>query len=429
MRIVLFIVFVFPFLAFGQSLLNDLEISTGKNNVAVSAYSDVFYQSQGLSNDFLGKFIFGGNIDTDLKNKIEAQLTDEKNRFGVGISSGIKFYDVSDSLMKNLDWGIAIGIEHHSLTNASFTRDLFHAVFIGNADRIGQDLNMGPTSFNSTTFQELGFSLVNKPKGHEFGVSIIKGQSNQSLKAKTLTLNTASDVSTLTLETNGTLITSDSSQSNVNIMTMNGIGAAVNVIYYIPIGKPKESFSSLGKDSGKKPELASLRIGIDNLGFVSWYRNPATYTSDTTYSFSGYEIENLFDNDYTNWFDQQELKDSILPQATYKNYYTLLPAVFTVSFIPNFKPDKKLYGIAGGKYQINANARPVFYGGLQYVVNKSFSGSLIGIVGGYGDITAGVRVKYSSNNIAGFVSCNNLPGLIFKNAYGKNLNLGMICRF
>jgi len=428
MKKILFILILLPYISYGQSLLNDFKFSNDSNNFAVYAYTDIFYQSQGISNDLMSKFIRGGNIDNDLKNKIESQLTSSKNRFGIGVSGGFKFYDISDSALHNPDWGFAINVEHHTLINSSFTSDLFHAVFMGNADRVGQDLNMGPSSFNSVSYQEFGFSLVYKPKGCEFGVSIIKGQSHQSLSAKTLTLNTAADISNISLETDGNFRLSDSAQGPVTLGTMNGIGAAISAAYYIPIGKPKNSFASFMKDEEPGPNKGSLRVAVKNLGFVSWFKNPVTYSSDTSYQFNGYEIQNIFDNDYSNWFDEDALRDSIFPKAKAGSYATLLPATFSLTFIPNILPDHKIYPVAGARYQINANARPLVYGGVQYVLNNSFSGSVIGIFGGYGDVTAGLRIKYTSDQISAFISSNNMAGMFSKNGYGNNLNLGLIWR-
>ena len=94
--------------------------------MAITVYSDVYYQSQGLSNDFMNKFIFGGFIDDDLKEKVEQQLQDHSNRFGVGFSTGMKFYDLRDTVFNNKNWGYAIQLDHHTLSNSSFSRDLFH---------------------------------------------------------------------------------------------------------------------------------------------------------------------------------------------------------------------------------------------------------------------------------------------------------------
>lgn len=407
-------------------MLNDLTLSDKGKTMAITAYSDIFYQSQGLSNDFMNKFIFGGHIDKELKKKVEKQLQDEGNRLGIGWSTGLKFYDLRDSVFKNTDWSYAVNFEHHTLANSSFTRDLFHGVFIGNADRVGLDLKMGPSSFNTVTFQELGYSFVYKPKGCEFGISLIKGQSHQAMEASKMTLNTSSDVSTITLDANATMHLTDSARTKIS--TLNGVGLGLNAIYYIPIRTVSEGSSSLEQEA-EKVEIGTIRIEVDNLGFVSWNRNPEIYRVDSLYSFSGYEIQNIFDQDYSNWFNEEELKDSLLPKAESSTYYTLLPAVFSVSFMPNMANGKKMNALVGARYQLNANYRPLVYGGLVYSINEHFNTSLLGIVGGYGEITAGLRVRYSGKSVGAYISSNNVIGMLSPNGYGKNLNLGMVCRF
>jgi hypothetical protein len=119
----------------------------------------------------------------------------------------------------------------------------------------------------------------------------------------------------------------------------------------------------------------------------------------------------------------------VQPKASSKSYRSLLPAVFSISFIPGLQKSNSITGLAGASYQINANAKPILYGGVSYKLNDRISSSLIGIVGGYGTINAGLLLRYTSSNISAIISSNNLIGLATKNGYGKHLNFGVLCRF
>ena len=147
-------------------------------SISIDGYASAFYQGQGLTNEFMNKLIFGGYIDSQLKDQTARGLTREGNRLALGYNAGIKRYIITDSLFSNPNWCYAINMDHTELSSSTYSRDLFHGLFTGNADRIGQNLEMGPSVFNRIVFQELGFSLVHKSSRIEFGASFIKGQSH-----------------------------------------------------------------------------------------------------------------------------------------------------------------------------------------------------------------------------------------------------------
>ena len=413
---------------FSQSLFHEILEEADNRPLIISAHADVFYQGQGLPNKFINKFLYGGHIDNDLKDEVENQLKTEDNRFGVGFRTGVKIYDLSDSLFKNGNWGFAVALEHQQLLTSSFSKDLFHAAFVGNADRIGQDLNMGPSYFNSIQFQTLEFNFVHKQKQCEFGLAIVKGQSHMELAADKMKLNTAGDLSEITLITDLSFFRSDS--SNARLSAFNGIGAALNLVYFIPITTSGSRASLEGAEKGDvKSTLGKLKLEIDNFGLVSWMTTPTSYDLDTTFSYKGYEIQNLFNQDLSNLIDQDALIDSVQPTPSSRSYRSLLPAVFSISFIPGLQKSNSITGLAGASYQINANSKPIVYGGVSYKLNDRISSSLIGIVGGYGTINAGLQLRYNSSNVSAIISSNNLIGLATKNGYGKHLNFGVLCRF
>jgi len=413
---------------YSQSLFQEIIGDAETSPLIITAYADGFYQGLGLPNKFINKFLYGGHISNDLKDEVENQLKTDDNRFGAGFRTGVKIYDLCDSLFKNGNWGFAVALEHQQLLTSSFSKDLFHAAFVGNKDRIGQDLNLGPSYFNSIQFQTLEFNFVHKHKQCEFGVAIVKGQSHRALAADNMKLSTAGDLSEITLITDVSYYQSDS--SNARLTAFNGIGAALNLVYFIPIttNNSRASLEEADNDDVKST-IGKLKLEVDNFGLVSWMTAPTSYDLDTTFSYQGYEIQNLFDQDLSNLIDQDALIDSVQPTPNSKSYMSLLPAVFSISFIPGLQKPNSITGMAGASYQINANTMPIVYGGVSYKLNDRLSSSLIGIVGGYSTINAGLQLKYNSPKVSAIISTNNLIGLATKNGYGKHLNFGVLCRF
>ena len=397
------------------------------NSCVIEGYANAFYQGQGLSNEFMNKLIFGGYIDDQLKDQTEQKLLNFGNRLAIGFSSGIKCYIETDSLLKNPNWNYALNADYIELNSSSYSKDLFHVIFSGNADRIGQNMELGPSFMNRVVFQKLGLNLAHKSNNCEFGVSFIKGQSHLALAANKMTLHTESDLSAISLETN-TNIQSANKRGN-NIGALNGLGFALNFTYSHPIKVNNHSSSSLSKETVATKEIGTITFQMDNVGTVAWNNYPNTYQIDTTYSYAGYEVDNLFDTENANWLNKNVLSDSLLPQPEVSNYWTLLPAVFNIVYVSKLTAAHPLGSVAGARYQINANMKPMVYGGVNIRLHRKLNTSVIGIVGGYGTITAGMRINYSSKLISAFASCNNMIGLFSKKGYGKNINLGLQCRF
>ena len=429
MKAVLILILTFSIgLGVAQSIFPQNLLEDQNNSLVIRSFAEGFYQGQGLTNRFIDKFIYGGHISDELKQEVESQLKTEENRMGLCFRTGIKFYDLSDSLFKGKHWGISIGLEHQQLITTSFTQDLFHAVFFGNADRIGQDLNMGPTRLSAVQFQSLKFNLVNKKNHCEFGFSVVKGQSNITFNADQFRLSTEADLSEITLVSQASLF-----QSNTNstgFFAGNGIGAALNAVYFIPIkslsGKQK---AKSDESETEKVTIGHLKFEIDNFGFINWMSDPSIYQTDSTYNYSGFEIQDLFNQDISNLVDTEVLTDSLLPTRQKSPYNTILPAVFSVSFEPTADKNNSISGMAGAWYQIMANARPVVYGGVRYRLNERFSGAIVGLVGGYATINAGLKLTYSGSKIGAVIATNNLIGMVSKNGNGRHLNFGVICKF
>ncbi|MBT5401907.1 MAG: hypothetical protein HOL28_00530 [Crocinitomicaceae bacterium] len=397
------------------------------NSVVINGYANAFYQGQGLSNEFMNKLIFGGYIDDQLKDQTEQKLLNFGNRLAFGFSTGIKCYVATDRLLNNPNWNFAVNADYIELNSSTYSKDLFHIIFSGNADRIGQNMELGPSYINRIVFQKLGLNLAHKSNNCEFGVSFVKGQSHFALAANQMTLHTESDLSAISLETN-TYMQSANKQGN-KIGAFNGAGFALNFTYSLPIKVKNHQSSSLSKENVATKEIGTITLQMDNIGAVAWNNSPSTYQIDTTYSYAGYEVDNLFNIDNVNWVDENTISDSILPQPRVSNYWTVLPAVFNLVYVSKLTTSHPLGSVAGARYQLNADMKPMVYGGVNIRLHRKLSTSVIGIVGGYGTITTGIRINYSSNLIRAFASCNNVIGLISKKGYGKNINLGLQCRF
>lgn len=398
-------------MVYAQELFTDWGWQSDSSRMALSLETEGYYQSTGFRNEFMNYFIRGGHIpEKTISETIERM--DQWERIGAAFRTGFKFYDLRDSVFKNNRWGYSVNFRHTGLINALFTRDFVHGVFVGNTGKEGNQLSLSKSAFNTITYQEIGFSLVDKNNLSEFGVAVIKGQSHRGMNIDNMVLRT-NGISSIDLDISGAYRFSDSAANKLS--TLNGIGAAMNLKWNMPL-------TVKGQSAGL------LTIEAQNIGVVSWNRNGQEYLLDTNYNYSGFNLGNPLTQDFNTVFDLDNLQDSIVPTAKKKSYTTWLPGLLRIAKNPDPDNAKKWQSIAGLQWRINANYCPLFYAGTYFrpIENWAFSTALT--YGGYDDLAIALRGAYHATKISVFLSSSNLIGMMSKNGSGKSLNFGIICR-
>jgi hypothetical protein len=161
-------------------------------------------------------------------------------------------------------------------------------------------------------------------------------------------------------------------------------------------------------------------VSIANLGFIKWSNNTLNYTTDSTFSFSGVKIDDIFElTDSTlNAISLDSINENSTNLDRAKNS-TNLPVSFIIFHKIRFNNYFELSN--GFRYLFNANNKPyVFVEGNFYIKNSTYLTAHIGF-GGYGKLTGGlsaninlnkhVNLRIGSNSIQGIVAPNKSIGI------------------
>lgn len=363
-----------------------------KRSVSVDAEYDA--GSNGTNQILINKLLTGGYISNNDKAQ-SAKYLRGYNNFGVNLN-----YNVNAFIKGGKKHDFLIGFKNQEILNATYTKDFFNLMFYGNQMYKGKTADLAFCNVNALRFQEIKFGAImhSVDSVAKIGVSLsfIKGEQLFFINTnKNSSLFTSTDGSELVFNSKFNLAISDT--NNKNLTSFNGIGASADLFFETPY---KSKFG----------EKSILIVNANNIGFIHWRNNSVQYSSDSTFKFSGYTVDNIFDlKDST----LNKIKtDSIalsLTNARQENFNVNIPTnlviinkiIWNKNWVTNF----------GFRHIFNANYKPYLFIEPEFIKNK-FTFCLHVGYGGYVRAGFGASVAYESNNWYFKLGSNHLQGLI-----------------
>lgn len=195
-----------------------------------------------------------------------------------------------------------------------------------------------------------------------------------------------------------------------------GIGASADIFFETPY-------------KGKLGKGSVLTVNANNIGFLHWNDNSVQYSSDSTFTFDGYHVDNLLDiKDSTL---SAINKDTIIRKTTNAHKESFNVNIPTNLLIINkiLFTDKFALSV-GFRYLFNSNFKPYFFTDVEYKLLKNFTGSLHLAYGGYTRFNVGLAFTYSTPGWYFRLGSNSLQGYISpKNTYGQGAFISVAKKF
>lgn len=385
-----------------------------KTGRSISVNGEFELGSSAIQNSFINKYIYGGYIDQNMKDAADKKMK-LYNVFGTNIN-----YDVSAFFGRNPKYSYLIGYKDQQIVNATFTKDLYELAYYGNQPYLGQTKSFAGSNLNSLRFQELKLGFI----WHKIDTTAKIGASVSILRGQQLFYIKANDNSSLYTNYNGTELLFNSNFSMAlgdttnrkNPLAFSGIGASADIFFETPYK------SSIGRSS-------VLTVNVNNLGFLHWFDQSIQYSSDSTFRFSGYHINNI--KDLSDSTLKNISKDTIVRRATnarHQSFNTNIPTnlllinkiIFTNKFSQSF----------GFRYVFHANYRPYLFIESDYAFTSKINMSLHVGYGGYSKINVGLAFVYSSKWWFFKIGSNSLQGYIAPaHTYGQGAFFSVARKF
>ncbi len=302
MKKILFIITLatLPFLLFAGD--------TTQTNNTISWKSEVNLESNSLNLDFANRMLYGGYINENQKNNWIANLDDNNTLFA----------EFANTLKYNTSFGdnsLFISFADRNLAKMSFTDDLLKVVLFGNYNYQGDTLNFDNTNFTLDRFQQikLGYGRTFKIQKNDLKISAafsyLNGNQHLSFISENATFYTAEKGMYNDLSYDVNAFATDT--ANFGIFTNNGNGFAFD-------------FSASYQTSNK-----IFTLFLIDLGYINWDESALKYNTDTSFSFSGFEITDILNfNDSILKDEAEKYLEDIYLDAKKGNAKSYIPAVF-----------------------------------------------------------------------------------------------------
>ncbi|MFT6716132.1 MAG: hypothetical protein ACJA0Q_000761 [Saprospiraceae bacterium] len=368
----------------------------------LSITGNVGVYSTGLPLNVTNKFIFGGEITTSIKDNASSKLKGT-NFMALEALGKLSYLSKSKTIfgVKNAFWGLEIGTE--ILSYNQYSDDLFNLVFYGNEPYAGQPLDLAKTSSQSMWFHNIGLTagVVLKNTGTFNKVhisatpSFVMGVLQRNFQLSRGEFLTEELGQSIEVDFAGSFSATD---SLYNAFSPTGYGAKLDIAILLESKKNK------------------IGLTISDLGLISW-DNERNYNLDTTFTFSGIEIEDIFQVQDT-LITVAGLQDSLFTNTPNKSTL-FLPALFNFYFEHSFS--NKLVLKNWLKYRLTDNYIPFLISQINYNIS-GFTGGLSGAYGGYTGFQAGVHLAYNFKKLNVQLGTTNFLSIIDqKNQYSQNI--------
>ena len=383
-------------------------LNYNKTGRSVSVNLDFEAGSNGMSSKLVDKLLWGGYIDTELKNESSKHLR-SKNNFGLLLN-----YDVHAFVKGTKKTDFLIGFKNQEVLNATYTKDFFDLMFYGNQRFKGRTADLANCSLNALRFQEIKFGAISHhvDSAGKIGVSVsfINGEQLFYIKTnKKSNFYTSNDGSELVFNSNFNMALSDT--SNKGLGSFNGIGASADIFF-------ETTYKS------KRGRKCLLTVNANNLGFIHWRKNSVQYSSDSSLRFTGYNITNI--NDLRDSTISQINGDSLLVQlanARTENFNVNTPTNLVIINKVYFGPVFCLG--TGFRYVFNANYRPYIFIEPEFSYKNMIFCIHTGY-GGYVKLNVGASITWNSKAWFVRVGSNSLQGYFLPStAYGQGVFLSL----
>ncbi len=343
------------------------------NNRSFHVTSLNTFNSNAIKNDFLGKFIYGGNITNEI---LDASDPKKFNVIGGEAEQTFNYYE--GNLLKNRpNLGILFSASDQHFVSSSYKPAVFNIAFRGNAPYTGDTLDMSYTHGQYLHYQNYGIGVYDKRTQSYVRLGFLVGNRSIHLRTGETYFHTTDDGSKIHLETdfNGFLTNNDSTST---YLSAEGYGVSLELNHHF----------IFNTKSGK---THVVHFNLSNLGSIFWNGSTRNLSLDTTYSFSGFDYQDIQN---VSTYTTDDIVDTLNLNDSHYNRREALPIQIIINKVPIYNMEQKWQSTFGFKAILIPDYRPMIYAGIHYQPTKSLSFASRAIIGGFGGLRFGLNANY-----------------------------------
>ena len=391
MKIFTFIIFIFTFkisLAFAKINTDSLQ----KKLVRIYSNNYTSINSTHLPLNFFKKILRGGLINE--KDLGSTQNLNETNTSGFELDLSLGFKILNSKT--NSGWYLKF--QNINTGGVKYAQNLFNCVFIGNKN-ISSPVKLGNTSFHLRNHQLFHVGLIKNNLSVGLSIGNINSEYQGSFSENSFFNLSSPYLWEIAIQPRF-LFLEDRQKS----LLKNGNSFGIDFEY-----------SNYNKNAIS--EKLNYSIGINNLGVMLFHDSYNIYEFDTSFTFQGFNIEEILNFDST----ILNLYETIEPSASGKNELQISPFHIFSEFSYHFKKIKLITAV---EYRHKSQYIPKINLGLEKKINNNFRiGNTISY-GGFNKFQWGANINYSVKELKMYLMFNNIIGFVPSLGKSFGINLG-----
>jgi hypothetical protein len=373
--------------AFGQHFIpmNFDTLIEPKQEFILTGIADA--SSTALGIDIANKFLFGGEITTEMKDK-SLERHRSMNRFGSDANIEIEYRNYKAKLFKSEQFGFLVKAGMYNFNQLIYSKDVFQLAMYGNEGFLGDTANLSGTQFKSTTFQKIGFGFIDKFSKSSVTLNLVGLNNATSINLDRMEMYQSAGADTLKLAYTGDY------NFYENAAFLKGIGVALD-------------FDIRFNSKNKKGDAIYFQVLGRNLGFVSSISSQSTYSSNSQVAYTGFSYDEI-SNGGSIINDNVALMDSLgIDESTTKKS-EFLPGLLQASKLVDVNSKRKLQEFYGGRMCLSKIAIPQIFGGLNYHPIDFLNIGASATYGGFSGLRGGAYLSYNTSKLNIGISSENL---------------------
>ncbi len=342
--------------------------------------TDHFFQSSAntLPASLTNALLFGGLIDPALKEKAISGLSD-KNIFGAELDNNI-FYATYRENLPVVRSGILFGgFRNRNHIDVKLPPDMFQLIFSGNSALAGREAAINGLSLHRFRYlqYQIGFQGIKRSDDQSLSggaaISFLQGQNHIELNMDRGHVFTHEEGEFIDLDMNFEARFSDTSDLSSTAFNGWGLGTDLNFAF-------------------EKYNHFSVAVNLQDIGFIRWNSQATHVSKDTSFTYSGFEVTDIFDfsDDLFSDTEADSLLEDLNLVETTGAYTTALQAKLNVQFTKTL-PEIHTTILLGLAYRLNANYDPLVLLKAIYHFSPQTHVGLISSYGGYAKYNAGLE--------------------------------------
>lgn len=392
----------------GFSQLLPIQYDTLIRSQEIIASGNGEYSTSGIENALSSKFILGGFVTDEIK---DASFDHHKgiNRAGGFLNAELEYRNYNVKLFKNKDWGIVGKAGYSVFGGMLYSKDTYGLAMYGNSRYLGDTAELSGLDMGYTFYQKIGFGFIDRKTKSSITLNAynVSNYGFGGLRQGTLIQDANGD--TIQLVMDGEFAFTNSNNFN------QGLGFGVDVDVKMPI-------------SIKEGEVAYVQFQARNIGVAHLYEKQKVYRVDSTFTYSGFELNQLF-GDEAVILDSISVLDTLGVSSSLEKRTFLLPGFIQVGKIVDRSKDKTLQSFFGIRLFPTLIYVPYLYAGAHIKATDWLSfGANVGY-GGFTNFRGGVYSSFDWKSVSLGIATEDIIGALSKKGRGQSLYVRLRCAF